>query len=48
VPAGERRAEIEFQFALRPTQCGRAAAVLHAHGMVRERHGFGLRQRSKA
>ncbi len=45
VPAGERRAEIEFQFALRPTQVDELLALLHAHGVVRERHGFGLRQR---
>ena len=45
VPADERRAEIEFQFALQPTQVDALLALLHAHGVVRERHGFGLRQR---
>jgi exodeoxyribonuclease V beta subunit len=41
---GERRAEIEFQFALRPTQVDALLQLLHAHGIVNERHGFGLRQ----
>jgi exodeoxyribonuclease V beta subunit len=45
VPADERRAEIEFQFALQPTRVQALLALLHAHGVVRERHGFGLRQR---
>ena len=45
VPADERRPEIEFQFALRPTQVDALLQLLHAHGVVRERHGFGLRQR---
>jgi exodeoxyribonuclease V beta subunit len=45
VPAGQRRAEIEFQFSLRTTQVDALLQLLHAHGVVRERHGFGLRQR---
>jgi exodeoxyribonuclease V beta subunit len=45
VAADERRAEIEFQFALRPTQVEALLTLLHAHGVVRERHGFGLRHR---
>ena len=45
LPAGERRAEIEFQFALQPVRVEALLALLHAHGVVRERHGFGLRQR---
>jgi exodeoxyribonuclease V beta subunit len=45
VPAGERRAEIEFQFALQPTRVDALLQLLHAHGVVRDRHGFGLRQR---
>ena len=44
VPIDERRAEIEFQFALQPTQVDALLALLHAHGVVRERHGFGLRR----
>ena len=42
---GERRAEIEFQFALQPTRVDALLELLHAHGVVRERHGFGVRQR---
>lgn len=45
VPIGERRAEIEFQFSLRTTQVDALLQLLHAHGVVRERNGFGLRQR---
>ena len=44
VPAGERRPEIEFQFALQPTRTEALLALLHAHGIVRERQGFGVRQ----
>jgi exodeoxyribonuclease V beta subunit len=45
VPADARRAEIEFQFALQPTRVDALLQLLHAHGVVRERRGFGLRQR---
>jgi exodeoxyribonuclease V beta subunit len=45
VPVGERRAEIEFQFSLRTTHVDALLQLLHAHGVVRERNGFGLRQR---
>lgn len=45
VPASQRRAEIEFHFALQPTRVGELLALLHAHGVVSNRHGFGLRQR---
>ncbi|HSD15752.1 MAG TPA: exodeoxyribonuclease V subunit beta [Thermomonas sp.] len=45
VPAGERRAEIEFQFSLRTTRVDALLQLLHAHGVVGERNGFGLRQR---
>lgn len=45
VPADQRRPEIEFQFALQPTRVDALLQLLHAHGMVRERHGFGLRAR---
>ncbi|GHC03949.1 exodeoxyribonuclease V subunit beta [Thermomonas carbonis] len=45
VPAFDRRAEIEFQFSLRTTQVDALLQLLHAHGVVRERNGFGLRQR---
>ena len=45
VPAAERRPEIEFQFALQPVPVDDLLHLLHAHGIARERHGFGLRQR---
>jgi ATP-dependent exoDNAse (exonuclease V) beta subunit len=45
VPADERRAEIEFQFAMQPVQVDALLRLLHAYGVVRDRHGFGLRQR---
>ena len=45
VPASERRAEIEFQFSLQPVQVEALLRLLHAHGVVRERHGFGPRQK---
>ncbi|RXR05981.1 UvrD-helicase domain-containing protein [Pseudoxanthomonas composti] len=44
VPEQARRAEIEFQFALQPTDIDALLALLHAHGVVRERRGFGLRR----
>ncbi|HWS78537.1 MAG TPA: 3'-5' exonuclease, partial [Thermomonas sp.] len=44
VPMQERRAEIEFQFALQPVQVEALLQLLHAHGVVRDRHGFGLRR----
>ena len=45
VPVDQRRAEIEFQFALQATQVDGLLALLHTHDIVRERHGFGLRHR---
>ncbi|MBS0215102.1 MAG: exodeoxyribonuclease V subunit beta [Proteobacteria bacterium] len=45
VPADQRRPEIEFQFALQPVRVDAVLELLHAHGVVRDRHGFGLRQR---
>ena len=42
---GQRRAEIEFHFALQPTRVGELLALLHAHGVALARHGFGLRHR---
>jgi exodeoxyribonuclease V beta subunit len=44
VPAEDRRAEIEFQFALQPTAVETLLRLLHAHGVVRDRHSFGLRR----
>src|SRR5690606_10710511 len=40
----ERRAEIEFHFALQRTRVPALLRVLHAHGVVRGRNGFGLRR----
>ncbi len=40
----ERRAEIEFHFALQPTRVPALLQLLHRHGVVRGRHGFGLRR----
>lgn len=45
VPADERRAEIEFQFALAPTAIDALLALLHAHGLLTARQGFGARRR---
>ncbi len=44
VPPDQRRAEIEFQFALAPTRVDALLAVLHAHGVSTARAGFGLRR----
>ena len=44
VPATQRRAEIEFHFALQPTPSTALLALLHQHGVVQQRHGFGLRR----
>lgn len=45
LPADARRAEIEFHFAMQPTAVPALLALLHAHGLVRDRHGFGTRRR---
>ena len=45
VPPGERRAEIEFEFALQPVAVDALLALLHAHGIARARDRFGMRQR---
>lgn len=45
VPAVERRPEIEFQYALQPVRVEALLELLHAHGIVRDRHAFGLRHR---
>ncbi|MGY1410786.1 UvrD-helicase domain-containing protein [Luteimonas sp. A611] len=45
VPAGQRRPEIEFQFALAPTRIDALLALLHRHGLVSARQGFGTRRR---
>ena len=44
-PTNARRAEIEFHFALAPTRVEALLDLLHAHGVVTDRRGFGLRRR---
>lgn len=44
LPEEQRRAEIEFHFALQPTSIDALLRVLHTHGVVPERRGFGLRR----
>ncbi|MET0893793.1 MAG: exodeoxyribonuclease V subunit beta [Pseudoxanthomonas sp.] len=44
LPADQRRAELEFHFALQPTAVDALLQVLHAHGVARERRAFGLRR----
>ncbi|HVT32717.1 MAG TPA: UvrD-helicase domain-containing protein [Rhodanobacteraceae bacterium] len=45
IAPSDRRAEIEFHFALHPVAVDRLVALLHAHGVVRGRDGFGARER---
>ena len=45
VPAAQRRPEIEFQFALAPTRIDALLALLHRHGLLTARQGFGARRR---
>lgn len=45
LPADARRPEIEFQFALAPTAVDALLALLHRHGLLRGRRGFGARRR---
>src|SRR5690606_8124033 len=45
VPEDHRRPEIEFQFALAPTRVDALLALLHRHGLLIARQGFGLRRR---
>ncbi|WP_204320109.1 hypothetical protein, partial [Klebsiella oxytoca] len=42
---GERRAEIDFHFAIEPTTVPALLQVLHAHGVSSGRRGFGQRRR---
>lgn len=44
VPANQRRAEIEFHFAMRPVQVRALLQLLHEHAVVSERHEFGARR----
>jgi exodeoxyribonuclease V beta subunit len=45
LPRAARRDELEFHLGLAPTRLDDLLAVLHAHGVVRERGGFGVRRR---
>ncbi|NLC59672.1 MAG: exodeoxyribonuclease V subunit beta, partial [Gammaproteobacteria bacterium] len=45
VPERDRRAEIEFQFSLAPTRVDALLALLHRHGLLTARQGFGMRRR---
>ncbi|WP_238346292.1 UvrD-helicase domain-containing protein [Luteimonas saliphila] len=45
VPTHQRRPEIEFQFALAPTRIDALLALLHRHGLLTARQGFGARRR---
>src|SRR5690554_5233087 len=45
VPEDHRRPEIEFQFALAPTRVDALLALLHRHGLLTSRQGFGARRR---
>ena len=45
VPEQDRRAEIEFQFSLAPTRVDALLALLHGHGLLTARQGFGMRRR---
>ncbi|WP_435013410.1 UvrD-helicase domain-containing protein [Xanthomonas arboricola] len=45
VPAPQRRNEMEFHFAMRPTRVDALLALLHRFGVVGDRQAFGARQR---
>ncbi|NIK02255.1 exodeoxyribonuclease V subunit beta [Xanthomonas cannabis] len=45
VPALQRRNEMEFHFAMRPTRVDALLALLHRFGVVGDRQAFGMRQR---
>src|SRR5690606_10278456 len=45
VPERDRRPEIEFQFSLAPTRVDALLALLHRHGLLTTRQGFGMRRR---
>ncbi|WP_127158676.1 UvrD-helicase domain-containing protein [Xanthomonas arboricola] len=45
VPAPQRRNEMEFHFAMRPTRVDALLALLHRFGVVSDRQAFGARQR---
>ncbi|WP_295911604.1 exodeoxyribonuclease V subunit beta [uncultured Xanthomonas sp.] len=45
VPDEQRRNEMEFHFAMRPTRVDALLALLHRYGVAGERQAFGTRQR---
>ncbi|WP_295957356.1 exodeoxyribonuclease V subunit beta [uncultured Xanthomonas sp.] len=45
VPDEQRRNEMEFHFAMRPTRVDALLALLHRYGVAGERQAFGARQR---
>jgi exodeoxyribonuclease V beta subunit len=45
LPPQARRAEMEFHFSLGAVSVDALLALLHAHGWLRDRHGFGARRR---
>ncbi len=45
VALADRRAEIEFHFALHPVAVDRLIALLHEHDVLRDRDAFGTRER---
>ena len=45
LPADQRRAEIEFHFAMQSTGVSALLALLHRHGLLRHRTAFGSRPR---
>ncbi len=45
IAPADRRAEIEFHFALSPVSVERLIALLHRHEVLRDRDGFGTRER---
>lgn len=44
VPVASRRAEMEFHFSLQPVRIDALLTLLHAHAVLRTRHGLGLRR----
>ena len=45
LPPEQRRPEIEFQFALAATPVAELVGLLHSHGLLPDRNGFGTRRR---
>jgi exodeoxyribonuclease V beta subunit len=45
IALADRRAEIEFHFSMHPVAVDRLIALLHEHDVLRDRDGFGTRER---